>query len=225
VRNFSEKQTDKKKKKKKKRTPAHNLFLVERMFSLVIVSAAIVALASAQMPVGECNTDGDTESCCLSGIPGAQLCANITWAPQQQAIKAVISLGQLQLLGYTFTANNTKACGGNPAQAQVCAQIQNFTVAAKGCCGCLYIDLSIASIINIQDTVGCFAFGTLQSCPGVQCGAFGTCSSCTVQPQCGYCSDPSGQNGACDVGTQSGPVSGMCAAPNNKWIFHHNQCP
>jgi hypothetical protein len=212
----------KKKKNKKKKQKTKTKTMISS--SIAILCGLLLSIVNAQMPVGQCNTDGDTESCCLNGIPGAQLCANVTWVPAQQAIKTVISLGQLQLLGYTFTPNNTKACGGMPAQAQVCAQMQNFTVTSSGCCGCLFIDLTIASIINIQETVGCFAFGTLQSCPGVQCQNFGTCSSCTTQPQCGYCADSTGQNGACDVGTQKGPVTTTCAAPNN-WIFHHNQCP
>jgi len=102
--------------------------------------------------------------------------------------------------------------------------MNNFTVTASGCCGCLFVDLTIGQVFNLQDTLACFAFGTLQSCPGVACNSFQTCSSCTAQPQCGYCADPSGQNSQCDVGTQNGPLApATCAAPN-VWEFHHSQC-
>jgi hypothetical protein len=118
--------------------------------TITILAAFAIAAVVAQPSPAECNVDpvSGTESCCLPGLPGASLCANVTWVPTQQAIKTSISIGALQLLVYQFDANNTKACAGNPAQASVCAQINNFTVTAQGCCGCHYVDATIASIFN-----------------------------------------------------------------------------
>jgi hypothetical protein len=194
------------------------------MLASFIIAVGFGAFVMAQPPAGSCNTDVSTgvESCCLQGIPGASLCANVSWVPAQQAIKATISIGALQLLAYTFDANNTKACAGNPSQAAVCAQINNFTVTNQGCCGCMFVDVTIAQVFNLQDTIACFAFGTLQSCPNVACSNFQTCSSCTAQPQCGFCDSPTGA-GSCDVGTQAGPQSGTCAAPS-QWDYHYSQC-
>jgi hypothetical protein len=191
----------------------------------VLLAAFAIAAVVAQPSPAECNVDpvSGTESCCLPGLPGASLCANVTWVPTQQAIKTSISIGALQLLAYQFDANNTKACAGNPAQASVCAQINNFTVTAQGCCGCLYVDATIASIFNLASTLTCFAFGQISTCPGVACNNFSTCNSCDLNPQCGYCATANGQPGQCLPGTQKGPTSGSCAAPNS-WDFHVSQC-
>jgi hypothetical protein len=89
----------------------------------VVLAAFAIAAVVAQPSPAECNVDpvSGTESCCLPGLPGASLCANVTWVPTQQAIKTSISIGALQLLAYQFDANNTKACAGNPAQAAAAA--------------------------------------------------------------------------------------------------------
>jgi hypothetical protein len=193
---------------------------------VVVVCAIFASGVIAQGPPPQCNVDpaSDTESCCLAGLPNAQLCANVTFVPSQQAIKTTVYLGALQLLAYAFDANNTKQCAGNPAQASVCAQVNNFTVTSTGTCGCLYLDVTIAQVFNIATTITCFAFGTITSCPGIACNSFATCNSCNINPQCGFCSSGNGQ-GQCEVGTQAGPTApGTCAAPN-QWDYHLFQCP
>eukprot|EP01108_Squamamoeba_japonica_P002547 TRINITY_DN2228_c0_g1_i1.p1 TRINITY_DN2228_c0_g1~~TRINITY_DN2228_c0_g1_i1.p1 ORF type:complete len:216 (-),score=44.71 TRINITY_DN2228_c0_g1_i1:29-631(-) len=180
------------------------------MFYLCFLAIVATTLAAKS----ECNTKGNTESCCTDVI-GSSLCANVTWVPAKKAIDVSTSFGALHLLEYEFSKNNTHFCAGQDT-VKACVSVANFTVSATGCCGCLHIDLSLGPL-HLTETTGCFAFGT-PHCAIAQCDAFNSCDSCDSLPNCGYCA----ASQSCMSGTQAGPQSGTCAA--DKWLFHKAQC-
>jgi hypothetical protein len=116
---------------------------------------------------------------------------------------------------------STNACVQN-GFAKFCFAVNNFTVDATGCCGCLASALDLGPV-QISETIGCFAFGVGTNCPNTDCSTYSSCGSCDVLPNCGFCANAQG-TGVCMEGTQNGPTSGSCSGPNNTWVDHLQQC-